>query len=45
MAAILSVVSDRPRPPGHYKAKLAALAPLSHVTVEVHACDHRLQGA
>jgi cation diffusion facilitator family transporter len=34
-AAIVSVVSDRPQPPSFYKGKLADLADLSHVTVEV----------
>lgn len=38
MAAIVSLVSDRPCPPDHYKARLRALPRLSHVTVEVHPC-------
>lgn len=38
MAAIVSLVSDRPCPPDHYKAKLDSLPQLSHVTVEVHPC-------
>lgn len=45
LAAIVSLVSDRPRPPDHYKAKLGSLPQLSHVTVEVHPCPlapHRL---
>ena len=37
-AAVLSVVSDAPQPPGVYKAKLASLPGLSHVTVEVLPC-------
>ncbi|HXQ46498.1 MAG TPA: CDF family Co(II)/Ni(II) efflux transporter DmeF, partial [Caulobacteraceae bacterium] len=37
-AAVVSLVSDHPQPPEAYKAKLAGLASLSHVTVEVHAC-------
>jgi Co/Zn/Cd efflux system component len=45
MAVIVSLVSDRPREPGHYKAKLAGLPQLSHVTVEVHPCRHALQAA
>jgi Co/Zn/Cd efflux system component len=36
---IASVVSDRPQPPDAYKARLATLPALSHVTVEVHACQ------
>jgi cation diffusion facilitator family transporter len=37
-AAIVSLVSDRPEPPAVYKARLAGLANLSHVTVEVQCC-------
>jgi len=37
-AAVLSVVSDAPQPPSVYKAKLADLPGLSHVTVEVLQC-------
>jgi cation diffusion facilitator family transporter len=37
-AAELAVVSDRPREPDHYKAKLPADRGLMHVTVEVRAC-------
>jgi cation diffusion facilitator family transporter len=36
---IASVVSDRPQPPAAYKHRLDGLAGLSHVTVEVHACE------
>ena len=36
--AIISLVSHEPRPPADYKARLAGLAGLSHVTVEVEAC-------
>lgn len=39
MAAIVSLVSDRPQAPEFYKGKLAGMDDLSHVTVEVHACD------
>jgi cation diffusion facilitator family transporter len=38
-AAIVSLVSDTPRPVAHYKARLADIAHLSHVTVEVHQCN------
>jgi cation diffusion facilitator family transporter len=37
-AAIVSIVSDDPKPPHHYKVTLAQLAKLSHVTVEVERC-------
>ena len=37
-AAIVSLVSDHPEPPLAYKARLAGIHGLSHVTVEVHAC-------
>ena len=37
-AAIVSLVSDRPGTPAYYKARLAGLASLSHVTVEVQCC-------
>jgi len=37
-AAIVSIVTDRPRPPAFYKARLAGLQRLSHVTVEVDLC-------
>jgi cation diffusion facilitator family transporter len=40
MAVIISLVSDRPRAPDHYKAKLSGMSQLSHVTVEVHPCQH-----
>lgn len=45
MAAIVSVVSDRPQAPGHYKAKLKELRHISHMTVEVHPCDSAHQAA
>ncbi len=39
---IATVVSDRPQAPAAYKARLAGIASLSHVTIEVHACeDHK----
>jgi Co/Zn/Cd efflux system component len=37
LAVMVSVVSEAPRPPAAYKQRLAGLAGLSHVTVEVHA--------
>jgi Co/Zn/Cd efflux system component len=39
-AAIVSLVSDAPLPVDDYKMRLADLARLSHVTVEVHCCNH-----
>jgi Co/Zn/Cd efflux system component len=38
LAAIVSLVSDDPRLPGQYKRRLAGLAGLSHVTIEVERC-------
>lgn len=37
-AAVVSVVSDQPEPPAAYKARLADLPGLSHMTVEVVQC-------
>ena len=37
-AVLLSVVSERLQPPDVFKARLAGLAGLSHVSVEVNAC-------
>jgi len=37
-AAVVSIVSDRPETPAAYKARLAGIRGLSHVTVEVLAC-------
>jgi cation diffusion facilitator family transporter len=37
-AAVVSIVCDRPEPPAAYKARLADIAGLSHVTIEVLAC-------
>ncbi len=39
LGVIASVVSDKPQPPDVYKARLAKLPALSHITVEVHACS------
>ena len=40
-AAIVSIVTDRPRAPAVYKSRLADLDRLSHVTVEVSPCPHQ----
>jgi cation diffusion facilitator family transporter len=40
IAVMASVVSEAPQAPAVYKERLAGLAGLSHVTVEVHACPH-----
>jgi cation diffusion facilitator family transporter len=37
-AAIISIVSDDPRAPEHYKALLQGIGHLAHVTVEVQPC-------
>jgi cation diffusion facilitator family transporter len=38
---IVAVVSDHPEEPASYKARLAEIGSLSHVTIEVHRCpDH-----
>jgi len=37
-AALVSLVSDQPEPPQAYKAQLAGIAGLSHLTVEVQPC-------
>ena len=37
-AAVVSLVSDRPEAPQAYKERLAGLAGLSHLTVEVQGC-------
>ena len=37
-AAVVSIVSDRPEPAAVYKARLAGIPGLSHVTVEVLTC-------
>lgn len=38
LACIVALVSDAPRPPSAYKAQLAGVPGLSHVTVEVEPC-------
>ncbi len=38
LAAIISVVTQHPREPAHYKQLLASHRDLAHVTVEVHRC-------
>ena len=40
LGLVASIVSDAPQPPDAYKARLAGVAGLSHVTIEVHACPH-----
>ncbi|MGO8954467.1 MAG: CDF family Co(II)/Ni(II) efflux transporter DmeF [Rhodomicrobium sp.] len=37
-AAAVSILSDHPKAPQHYKEMLAALRELSHITVEVERC-------
>lgn len=38
-AAVLTIVSDHPQRPSHYKSRLSGLQGLSHVTIEVEDCD------
>ena len=45
MAVIVSVVSDHPQAPSHYKAKLQELSAFSHMTIEVHPCEHAQEAA
>lgn len=45
MALIVAIVSDQPQAPGVYKARLKGLPQLSHVTVEVHPCNHMQEAA
>jgi cation diffusion facilitator family transporter len=40
LAVVASIVSAAPQAPAVYKARLAGLTGLSHVTVEVHASPH-----
>jgi Co/Zn/Cd efflux system component len=43
---IAAVVSDRPQAPSFYKARLAGIEGLSHLTIEVHLCeDHARKAA
>jgi cation diffusion facilitator family transporter len=39
-SAIVTIVTDHPKPPASYKARLGELRQLSHVTVEVDECVH-----
>jgi cation diffusion facilitator family transporter len=43
---IAAVVSDRPQAPSAYKHMLEGVGELSHITIEVHACeDHKRKAA
>jgi cation diffusion facilitator family transporter len=44
-ALVVTIVSDEPRPPDHYKRRLGGLPGLSHVTVEVQRCPHASETA
>jgi cation diffusion facilitator family transporter len=44
-AAVIALVSDRPRPPAYYKQLLEGIGGLSHVTVEVQQCPGHPAGA
>jgi cation diffusion facilitator family transporter len=39
-AAVVTVVADRPRTPAEYRRRLANIASLVHVSVEVNRCPH-----
>ena len=39
-SVIVTIVTDHPRPPAFYKARLGELKQLSHVTIEVDQCVH-----
>jgi cation diffusion facilitator family transporter len=39
-AVVVTIVSDEPQEPEHYKERLHGLPSLSHVTVEVQRCPH-----
>lgn len=38
LGAIASIVTHEPHPPAHYRAKLAGIPHLSHITIEVQHC-------
>jgi cation diffusion facilitator family transporter len=38
MALVVAIVSDHPREPAAYKARLERIKPLSHLTIEVNPC-------
>ena len=38
-AAIITIITDRPRPTAYYKALLEDFDRLSHITIEVHQCE------
>jgi cation diffusion facilitator family transporter len=40
LAAMLTVVTREPRPPAHYKALIAVIPGVSHITVEVETWGH-----
>ena len=42
---IASIVSDHPQRPAVYKERLEGIAGLSHVTIEVHACEGHREAA
>lgn len=39
-AVVVTIVSDAPQEPAHYKQRLHGLPSLSHVTIEVQLCPH-----
>jgi len=45
VGVIAAVVSDEPRAPSAYKARLEGIEGLSHVTIEVHTCEEHVRRA
>jgi cation diffusion facilitator family transporter len=41
LAAVVTVVAERPFPPDAYRSRLAGISSLMHVSVEVNQCPHR----
>ena len=39
-AAVISLISDDPLAPSHYKRRLGGLDGLCHVTIEIETCPH-----
>ncbi|MEW5700710.1 MAG: CDF family Co(II)/Ni(II) efflux transporter DmeF [Candidatus Zixiibacteriota bacterium] len=39
LAAIISLVTDEPKPPQHYRRLVSGIAALAHVTIEVNPCE------
>lgn len=44
-ALVASIVTDKPKDPAIYKARLKGISRLSHTTIEVHTCDDPIHAA